>query len=61
MPLAIIVSRVRKAGGKVLSKGQFAPGLPYVFFEDPDGYEVEVWFEVPTSADPKPARRRKRA
>jgi hypothetical protein len=23
------------------------PGEPYVFFEDPDGYEVEVWYELP--------------
>lgn len=59
VPLATIVDRVRKAGGRILSKGQFAPGLPCVFFEDPDGYEVEVWFEVPTTADPKPARRRR--
>ena len=38
--------------GKVLSKGEFAPGLPYVFFTDPDGYEVEVWFETPTPYGP---------
>ena len=60
VPLATIVGRVRRAGGRIVSKGQFAPGLPFVFFEDPDGYEVEVWYEVPTSADPRPARRRAR-
>lgn len=47
-----IAERVQAAGGKVLQKGEFAPGLPYVFFEDPDGYEVEVWFEAPTPLDP---------
>ena len=56
VPLASIVKRVRNAGGKVLRKGEFAPGLPYVFFEDPDGYEVEVWYETPTAAEPKPGR-----
>ncbi len=54
-PVAIsgIVKEVKSAGGKILTKGEFAPGLPYVFFLDPDGYEVEVWFEAPTPVDPK--------
>jgi catechol 2,3-dioxygenase-like lactoylglutathione lyase family enzyme len=56
VPVSTIVARVKKAGGKVLSKGECAPGLPYVFFEDPDGYEVEVWYEARTPVDPKPAR-----
>ena len=53
-PVAVsaIVRKVQRAGGKVLRKGEFAPGLPYVFFTDPDGYEVEVWFETPTPYDP---------
>jgi predicted enzyme related to lactoylglutathione lyase len=45
---------VKKAGGKILSKGDFVPGEPYLFFEDPDGYEVEVWYELPTPVDPPP-------
>ncbi|MEW5797604.1 MAG: VOC family protein [Bacteroidota bacterium] len=36
---------VKKAGGKILQHGEFVPGEPYLFFTDPDGYEVEVWFE----------------
>lgn len=44
---------VTKAGGKILSKGEFCPGAPYLFFTDPDGYEVEIWFELPTPVDPK--------
>jgi len=47
------VAAVRAAGGRVTSRGEFVPGEPYVFFEDPDGYEVEIWFEVPTPVDPK--------
>ncbi len=41
-----IVNRVLKSGGKVKSQGEFVPGSPYIFFNDPDGYEVEVWYEV---------------
>jgi catechol 2,3-dioxygenase-like lactoylglutathione lyase family enzyme len=44
---------VAKAGGKILGKGEFCPGEPYLFFTDPDGYEVEIWFELPTPMDPK--------
>lgn len=40
------------AGGRIRSKGEFVPGEPYVFFSDPDGYEVEIWFEIPTPVDP---------
>ncbi len=43
---------VEKAGGKILSKGEFVPGEPYLFFADPDGYEVEIWYELPTLVDP---------
>jgi hypothetical protein len=28
------------------------PGEPYVFFNDPDGYEVEIWYELRTPVDP---------
>jgi catechol 2,3-dioxygenase-like lactoylglutathione lyase family enzyme len=45
-------STVRKAGGKILSQGEFVPGEPYLFFVDPDGYEVEIWYELPTAVDP---------
>ena len=45
---------VRAAGGEVLNHGEFCPGEPYMFFRDPDGYEVEVWYELPTSVDPPP-------
>jgi catechol 2,3-dioxygenase-like lactoylglutathione lyase family enzyme len=47
------VREVERAGGKILSRGDFCPGEPYVFFADPDGYEVEIWYERPTSVDPK--------
>ena len=50
--LAAALSAIRAAGGKVLDTGEFVPGEPYVFFTDPDGYEVEIWYELPTPVDP---------
>jgi catechol 2,3-dioxygenase-like lactoylglutathione lyase family enzyme len=41
----IAVAAVEGAGGAVTSRGEFAPGLPYAFVRDPDGYEIEIWFE----------------
>lgn len=49
---------VAAAGGTVKSQGEFCPGEPYVFAADPDGYEIEIWFEIPTPVDP-PATRAK--
>jgi len=46
------VDAVEKAGGHILRRGDFVPGEPYVFFTDPDGYEIEIWYELPTPVDP---------
>lgn len=43
---------VEAGGGTILSHGEFCPGEPYLFCRDPDGYEVEIWFELPTPVDP---------
>src|SRR5262245_3506500 len=40
-----IIKKIKKAGGKIKETGEFVPGEPYVFFFDPDGYEIEIWFE----------------
>ena len=45
---------VTRAGGAVRTQGEFCPGEPYVFATDPDGYEIEIWFELPTPVDPPP-------
>ena len=45
------------AGGTITDTGEFVPGEPYVFFRDPDGYEVEIWYELPTSVDPPGTKR----
>ena len=50
-------ARSKKAGGAIKEKGAFVPGEPYLFASDPDGNEIEIWFERPTPVDP-PARRK---
>jgi catechol 2,3-dioxygenase-like lactoylglutathione lyase family enzyme len=44
--IARAIAAVEGAGGRILSHGEFVPGEPYVFFHDPDGYEVEIWYEL---------------
>lgn len=39
------VASVEAAGGKLLRRGEFSPGFPYAYVLDPDGYEIEIWFE----------------
>jgi catechol 2,3-dioxygenase-like lactoylglutathione lyase family enzyme len=36
---------VRAAGGSVVDQGEFSPGFPFAFVKDPDGYEIEIWYE----------------
>jgi catechol 2,3-dioxygenase-like lactoylglutathione lyase family enzyme len=43
---------VERAGGEILSRGEFCPGEPYLFCRDLDGYELEIWHELPTPLDP---------
>jgi catechol 2,3-dioxygenase-like lactoylglutathione lyase family enzyme len=51
---------VKRAGGRVKEQGEFVPGEPYLFATDPDGYEIEIWYELPTPVDPRPVRRTRR-
>jgi catechol 2,3-dioxygenase-like lactoylglutathione lyase family enzyme len=39
------VAAVERAGGSISSRGEFAPGCPYAYVKDPDGYEIEIWYE----------------
>ena len=51
------IARARRAvlaaGATIHDTGEFVPREPYLFFKDPDGYEVEIWYEIPTPVDPK--------
>jgi len=51
--IAAARAAVQKAGGKITDTGEFVPGEPYLFAEDPDGYTIEIWYEIPTPVDPK--------
>ena len=50
------IARVFDAGSTPLGRPyfvmEFVPGEPYVFFTDPDGNLVEIWYELPTPVDP---------
>jgi catechol 2,3-dioxygenase-like lactoylglutathione lyase family enzyme len=37
---------IEGAGGTIAERGEFVPGEPYLFARDPDGYSVEVWYEL---------------
>ena len=34
-----------EAGATIKSSGEFSPGCPYLYILDPDGYEIEIWYE----------------
>src|SRR5260370_26050672 len=39
------VDEVKRAGGLLFRRGEFSPGYPCAYVADPDGYEVEIWYE----------------
>lgn len=39
------VRQAKAAGAKILCRGEFAPGSPHLYIEDPDGYTIEIWSE----------------
>jgi catechol 2,3-dioxygenase-like lactoylglutathione lyase family enzyme len=41
-----MAKRIKSAGGTIIDKGEFVPGEPYIFFKDPDGYDVEIFYEL---------------
>jgi catechol 2,3-dioxygenase-like lactoylglutathione lyase family enzyme len=36
------ISQVEAAGGALKKRGEFAPGMPFAYVADPDGYEIEL-------------------
>jgi catechol 2,3-dioxygenase-like lactoylglutathione lyase family enzyme len=52
--IAAAAKAVVDAGGRVTDRGEFCPGEPYLFATDPDGYALEIWYEIPTPVDPEP-------
>ena len=36
------VREVQRGGGTLVSRGEHAPGVPFVYVRDPDGYVIEL-------------------
>ena len=36
------IGLVVAAGGRLIDKGEHAPGIPYAYVADPDGYVIEI-------------------
>ena len=36
------VAEIEAAGGKLIRRGEHAPGVPFAYVEDPDGYVIEL-------------------
>ncbi len=36
------IALVLEAGGALVDKGEHAPGVPYAYVTDPDGYVIEI-------------------
>jgi catechol 2,3-dioxygenase-like lactoylglutathione lyase family enzyme len=36
------IALVTAAGGQLVDKGEHAPGVPYAYVSDPDGYVIEI-------------------
>jgi catechol 2,3-dioxygenase-like lactoylglutathione lyase family enzyme len=36
------IEAVQAAGGALVEKGEHAPGVPYAYISDPDGYLIEI-------------------
>jgi catechol 2,3-dioxygenase-like lactoylglutathione lyase family enzyme len=36
------IEAVRAAGGALVEKGEHAPGVPFAYISDPDGYLIEI-------------------
>ncbi|HKH63673.1 MAG TPA: VOC family protein [Flavitalea sp.] len=45
--------KIMQAGGVIIETGEFVPGSPYIFFKDPDGYTIEIWYELLPAETPQ--------
>jgi catechol-2,3-dioxygenase len=34
-----------RESAEIIEAGEFVSGEPFIFFSDPDGYKIEVWYE----------------
>ena len=43
--ITIALETAKSIGAKIVKSGEFAPGYPFLYILDPDGYEIEIWYE----------------
>lgn len=41
-PIEKCIIQVTRAGGKLIDRGEHAPGVEYAYISDPDGYVIEL-------------------
>lgn len=41
-PIEKCIAQVTRAGGKLIDRGEHAPGVEYAYVSDPDGYVIEL-------------------
>lgn len=41
-PIEKSIAQVTRAGGKLIDRGEHAPGVEYAYISDPDGYVIEL-------------------
>lgn len=41
-PIEKCITQVTRAGGKLIDRGEHAPGVEYAYVSDPDGYVIEL-------------------
>ena len=41
-PLDKAVREIEAAGGRLIKRGEHAPGVPFAYVRDPDGYLIEL-------------------
>ena len=46
-----VIEQAKLAGATILLHGERSPGEPYLFIADPDGYEIEIWYERPPTEE----------
>ncbi len=39
------IDSAKAVGAEIIKTGEFSPGYPYLYILDPDGYEIEIWYE----------------
>lgn len=39
------IDAAKAAGAPIVRSGEFVPGSPFLYILDPDGYEIEIWYE----------------